>query len=43
MLKRFAQANRPGAYLRNGIPVELEQPPPSRVIEEAEFNRLTGG
>jgi hypothetical protein len=29
--------------LEYGVPVEVEEPPPSQVIEEAEFNRLTGG
>jgi hypothetical protein len=29
--------------LEYGVRVEVDQPPPSRVIEEAEFNRLTGG
>jgi hypothetical protein len=29
--------------LEYGVPVEVEPPPPSTVIEEAEFNRLTGG
>jgi hypothetical protein len=29
--------------LEYGVPVEVEAPPPAKTIEEAEFNRLTGG